>query len=360
MGSRRAFVLGASALASGIGAPAALAQATVLAPSPAWAQARPETQGFPTGALDRLFETGSLVPALRALAVVRNGRLVGERHYAGTTPDDLLPIHSATKSIVSLLVGQAVAQGKLKSDLSQTVAELLPDLAARFPNAAAHGLTLRQILSGTTGLAYDYRLQARALSISADPAIYAMGLEADAQPPGHWSYNDAAIALLSPILERVQGLGLAALAQRDLFDALGIAHSAWQRDKTGRAFAHRGLSLRTADLAKVAWLVADGGRWNDRVVVPSRWIEDSTRAQTPGAWSIPPIGPTAYGYLWFTGRLHGTPVAWAWGYGGQFAFVAPALRLAIATAATDPGPRELQAQTTAMMALVAQAVALAG
>lgn len=360
MGSRRAFVLGASALASGIGAPAALAQATVLAPSPAWAQARPETQGFPTGALDRLFETGSLVPALRALAVVRNGRLVGERHYAGTTPDDLLPIHSATKSIVSLLVGQAVAQGKLKSDLSQTVAELLPDLAARFPNAAAHGLTLRQILSGTTGLAYDYRLQARALSISADPAIYAMGLEADTQPPDHWSYNDAAIALLSPILERVQGLGLAALAQRDLFDALGIAHSAWQRDKTGRAFAHRGLSLRTADLAKVAWLVADGGRWNDRVVVPSRWIEDSTRAQTPGAWSIPPIGPTAYGYLWFTGRLQGTPVAWAWGYGGQFAFAAPALRLAIATAATDPGPRELQAQTTTMMALVAQAVALAG
>ncbi len=351
MGSRRAFVLGASALASGIGIPAAAAS---------WMKAGPETQGFAAGALDRLFETGSLVPALRSLVVVRNGHLVGERHYAGTRPDDLLPIHSATKSIVSLLVGQAVAQGKLNSDLSQTVAELLPDLAARFPDAAANGLTLRQILSGTTGLAYDYRLQARALSISADPAIYAMGLEADAQPPGHWSYNDAAIALLSPILERVQGLGLAALAQRDLFDALGIAHSAWQRDRTGRAFAHRGLSLRTADLAKVAWLVADGGRWNDQAVVPSRWIEDSTHAHTPGAWSIPPIGPTAYGYLWFTGQLRGTPVAWAWGYGGQFAFAAPALRLAIATAATDPGPRELQAQTTAIMALVAQAVALAG
>ena len=72
MGSRRAFVLGASALASGIGVPAAAAS---------WMKAGHETQGFAAGALDRLFETGSLVPALRSLVVVRNGHLVGERRW---------------------------------------------------------------------------------------------------------------------------------------------------------------------------------------------------------------------------------------------------------------------------------------
>lgn len=223
MNSRRAFVLGVTALASGARASAAeaLPQATASTSSSDWIEARPETQGFPAGSLERVLDAGNSVTALRSLVVVRNARLVGERYYGGTGPEDLLAVNSATKSIVSLLIGQAVAQEKLKADLSQTVAELLPDLSTRFPGAAAGRLSLRQILTGTSGLAYDYRVQGRALTISADPAIYTMGLASDAKEPGNWSYNDAAISLLSPILERVQGMSLAALAKRDLFDPLG-------------------------------------------------------------------------------------------------------------------------------------------
>lgn len=90
-----------------------------------------------------------------------------------------------------------------------------------------------------------------------------------------------------------------------------------------------------------------------------RAAQAETRTHTPGAWRVPPIGRSGYGYLWFTAQVNGRPVAWGWGYGAQFALVAPSLRLAVATAAIAPRAEDLQSQTGAIMALVAQVVAMA-
>ncbi|MGJ7542829.1 serine hydrolase domain-containing protein [Variovorax sp. LT1R16] len=361
MRSRRGFLLEASAFAVGVrGIDVQAAEGEGVARTPyEWNEAAPEANGFAPGALERVVDSGTGVAALRSLLVVRAGALVAERYYGGATSEDLLAINSMTKSVTSLLVGAAIAEGKLRSDLSQNVAELLPELAASVSGTAARDISLRQILTGTSGLAYDYRSQARALTSAADPAIYALELSADGKVPGSWSYNDAAISLLSPILQRAQGMSLAALVKRDLFDPLGIGRFQWERDKTGREYAYRGIRLRTRDLAKLAWTVANKGKWRDKQVVPAAWIEESTRPHTPGSWRVQPIGQSQYGYLWFTGQLHGKPVAWGWGYGGQFALVAPSLDLAVVTAATDPRPQDLQSQTAAIMALVAQVVALA-
>jgi CubicO group peptidase (beta-lactamase class C family) len=283
---------------------------------------------------------------------------VGERYYGGASSHDLLAVNSVTKSITSILVGQALAQGKLKS-LFQTVAELLPEQAARYPNAAAGAISLRQILNGTSGLAHDHRTQGQELLASDDPSAYTFGLEHDGRAPGSWSYNDAAVSLISPILERAQGMGLDELAKRDLFAPLGIEQWSWDVDKAGRSFSYRGLKLRTRDLAKVAWMVANGGQWNGMEVVPAAWLVESTRVHATGSWPVHPIGQSEYGYLWFTGKFSGKPIAWGWGYGGQFALTVPPLRLAVATAATAPRPQDLQSQTGAVMSLVAQVVALA-
>jgi CubicO group peptidase (beta-lactamase class C family) len=69
---------------------------------------------------------------------------------------------------------------------------------------------------------------------------------------------------------------------------------------------------------------------------------------------------TGYGYLWFTGTLSGHPVAWAWGYGAQFALIVPSLRLAVTTTATNPDPSDVVAQNNAVMTVVGRIVALAG
>ena len=254
-----------------------------------------------------------------------------------------------------MLVGTTLAQGKLPA-LSAPMRELLPALAQRYPSAPVCELTLAQVLSGTTGLAYDYRKDLRTLVTASDVGAYVFGLPGDGMPANSWSYNDAAVSLLVPVLERARGMPLEDIARHDLFDPLGIERWAWGRDRSGQPMAYMGLRLRARDFTRLAGVMVERGNWNGSVVVPSPWVQESTRRHVASSWRNPPIQDTGYGYLWFTGTLGGRPVSWAWGYGGQFAILVPSLELAITTTATDPPPQDLQKQTAAVAALVAQVV----
>lgn len=305
-------------------------------------------------AVEDTLRAGADVPGLRALVAARRGELMAERYYGGATADSLLPINSATKSVCSMLVGLALHEGSLKS-LDQTVAQLLPDAVAELPEAPAAALTLRQILSGRSGLAFDPMRFGQLAAARPLPRVVLSQPPLPAGPSG-WTYNDALVALLAPILRRAQGAGLDTLAQRQIFGPLGIERFQWQRDGDGNALAPAGLALRTRDLLKLAVLMADGGQWQGGPLLPAAWVAESLTPLGPATWRVAPVSDVGYGLLWFTGRLQGQQVAWAWGYGGQFALLAPELGLAVATAATSPPPSALREQTDAIMTLVGRLV----
>jgi CubicO group peptidase (beta-lactamase class C family) len=353
--SRREFVSGSLALVAGALSP--LASGVAAESSGDWTVSTADA-GIDRSAIQRVLDDARSVTALRSILVVKNGALIGEQYYGGTTASDLQGMNSVTKSIASMLVGIAIQQGRIRG-LSETVATLLPSSASKAPGAAALSITLEQILSDTSGLVYDYRVDQRALDTAEDPVAFVLGLPVDPQKVGRWVYNDAAISLLSPILVQAQGMPVDQVAQRDLFRPLGIERVEAARDKAGNFMSYRGLRLRARDLAKIGWSIANDGRWGDKQIVPKDWVRTSTSFHVPTTWSAAPIQKTGYGYLWFTGNLNGHPVAWAWGYGAQFAVVVPSLRLAVTTTATNPHPRDLNAQTNAVMAVVAQIVAVA-
>jgi CubicO group peptidase (beta-lactamase class C family) len=219
------------------------------------------------------------------------------------------------------------------------------------PGSAAAPVTLGQILSGRTGLAFD-PMRFGQLAGASRLARFVLELPPEAVAPPGWSYNDAMVALLAPILLRAEGEDLSALAARQLFAPLGIERFEWRRGGDGRALAPAGLVLRPRDLLKLAALMAEGGRWRGRQVLPESWVADSLRSQGPATWRAGPMADIGYGLLWFTGRLHGQRVAWAWGYGGQFALLAPDSKLVVVSAAMSPPPSALRTQTDAVMALV--------
>ena len=329
---------------------AALAADASLAAAPDWASATPEAMGLRAEAVTEALQAGEAVPGLRALLVARNGVLVAERYYAGNSAEALQAINSATKSVCSMLVGLALRDGRIKS-LDETVAQLIPEAVAELPDSPMAPVTLRQILAGRSGLAFDpmhYGQLARAKPL----VRWALSRPAEPVPAPGWSYNDALVALISPIVERAQAADLAALAQRQLFEPLGIPRFEWRRDRDGHPVAPAGLALRPRDLLKLAALMADGGRWQGAQVLPEAWVNESLLPQGPATWRVGPVSDIGYGLLWFTGRLHGHRIAWAWGYGGQFALLAPELKLVVATAATSPSSVALREQTDAVMTLV--------
>lgn len=323
-----------------------------------WPLGLPDSQGIANSAMDKILDAGESLGVMRSLLVVRNGTLIAERYYGGAAVSDLLAVNSVTKSVASILVGLALGQGKITS-LSNPVSMLLPEEAAKLQTSPANSVTLDQILTGTSGLVYDYRTQIRLLANAPDPVRFAQGLPCEPHTPAAWAYNDAAVSLISPILERAVGMPVDEFANRHLFSRLGIEHFDWTRDKVGRCMSYMGLKLRTRDLAKIAWSMANGGQWGGVQVIPVGWVDNSTRPRVSASWQVAPISDTGYGYLWFTGNLNGRQVAWAWGYGAQFAMIVPSLHLAIVTSATDPRPQNLPRQNASVMNLVARVIELA-
>ena len=79
-----------------------------------WLLDKPEKHGLDSRVLACVLEEGAQEPGLRSLLVVRNGFLVGERYYGGASADDLQPLNSITKSVTSVLVGQALQRGVIR------------------------------------------------------------------------------------------------------------------------------------------------------------------------------------------------------------------------------------------------------
>ena len=327
------------------------------APQPDWDTGPPDRHGIPSTVMEPLLRAGVDIPGLRSLLVVRDGVLIGERYYRGAASDDLQPINSATKGITAMLVGIALARGTI-AGLDETVKRLLPEASARMPESPAASLRLADILAGRSGLAFDVFRSGEVLA-APDPVRFALDLPRTPPSASGWTYNDPVVGLLSPILARAEGRHLGAIASRDLFAPLGIRRHFWRRDNKGQPLAYSGLVLRTRDLAKLAWTMCDAGRWRGHQVVPSDWVARSTTAHGRADWQLPPVQDVGYGYLWFTGALHGQRVAWGWGYGGQFALIVPSLRLAVATAAVSPPRDQLLLQTNSIFSLVARLVSAA-
>jgi CubicO group peptidase (beta-lactamase class C family) len=356
--TRRRTVLAAATAAAALAASRAAPAMTPSTPTPAagdWESAPPESQGMHAAAVAETLQAGEGVPPLRALLAARNGVLVAERYYAGARADELQPVQSVTKSVCSMLVGIALRDGRIRS-LDDTVAQLIPEAVAEVPGSPAAAVTLRQILSGRTGLGF-HPMRFRELAGNRQLLRQVLAQPGEPVPPPGWSYNDAMVALLAPILARAHGgESLSTIAERQLFGPLGIASHRWQRDRDGEPLAPGGLSLRPRDLLKLAAVMNDGGRWRGTQVLPEAWVEDSLSSQGPATWGVRPVSDVGYGFLWFTGRMHGHRVAWGWGYGAQYALLVPELKLVVATAATAPPPLALVAQNDAVMALVARLV----
>jgi CubicO group peptidase (beta-lactamase class C family) len=323
-----------------------------------WPAASPESQGIDKRALDSILDPAKILDVskslytLRSVVVVRNGFLIDERYYDKSDISTLRYIASVTKSVTSILVGIALDQGKIRS-LDQTVGELLPEAAAKAPTSAVNGVTLAQILTQTSGFPSDRQSDTRNL----EPQVKDISLD-PASPPV-WRYSSAAVSLISPILARAVGGSVEDFAKEGLFSPLGIDDYDWRRDAVGNVRTDSGFRLRARDLAKLAWMMADGGRWRGRQVVPAQWVAESTRRHVAMGWHLGPMTDIDYGYLWYTGTMQGRAVFLAWGYGAQYALIVPSLNLVVVTLADPPGPKELNQQNAEVMGLVAQIVELA-
>ncbi|MBA4096965.1 MAG: hypothetical protein C0484_09395 [Rhodospirillum sp.] len=226
-----------------------------------WTVASPESMGL-DGELIRgigpHFESWTDTNA-HAVLIARHGKLVYERYFTGedwawgkalgrvaydaTKRHDL---RSISKSITSLLVGIAVDRGWI-ADLDAPVFTFFPE-HADLRTAEKDTITLRHLLTMSAGFAWSEDLpyqnpqnSERLMTDAPDRCRYVLE-QPLVRPPGRvYIYNGGTTALLAAILHKAAGQPLDVLAQRELFDPLGIGDVEWIRYIDGTPVAASGL-----------------------------------------------------------------------------------------------------------------------
>ena len=320
---------------------------TAYVPTDEWRTLPARGAGFDESALSSLSAdiTRGRYGSLHGVIVLRYGFLVFEQ-YNDWSRDQLHTMQSVTKSVTSLLFGIANSAQPVALDLDRPVL----DVFTRYTTIAnvddrKRALTLRHLITMRTSM--DFWEQPYAGSpleqlntSSGDWVKFVLDRPMIGTPGSDWAYNSGAAILMGGVIREVRGENVDVFAQRELFTPIGIRSVTWAKSPfDGLPHCGGGLGLRAVDLARIGYLVLRHGKWGDRQVVPSDWLDASTRVDSHGPSLFFSSFGSSYGYFWWLfPRQRGgadAEIITASGSGGQWLFVVPSLDLVVAVVASN-------------------------
>ncbi len=278
------------------------------------------------------------------------GEVIEEHYFNGASARRPANLKSASKSIVSILVGIAIDQ-KYLAGVDQRIAGFFPRYFVETGDDDKAAITIEDLLSMRSGLESTSSRNYGAWVQSRDWVRYVLSRPLVAEPGSRMIYSTGSTHLLSAILTKVTGMSTLEFARKHLAGPLGISLPAWMRDPQGIYFGGNEMLLAPRDMAKIGELYLQGGALDGRRIVPERWVEASFTPRGRSRFS-----GRQYGYGWWIRQLAGRDVYYAWGYGGQFIFIVPDLELVVViTSSAEPG-RGRRGHLGALYDLVEEAI----
>lgn len=332
-------------LAAALGAPL-----LPLAPRPLRAQ----EAALAAPAFASALEDAAQLEPLRTVLVAKDGERVVARTYHGARLDVPANIKSASKSVMSALVGIAIDRGVLEGP-DQPIAPLLRADLPDDPDPRIEAITIGHLLSMQAGLARTSGPNYGRWIASRNWVRAALAGGFDDEPGGAMLYSTGSTHLLSAILTRRTGRSTLAVARDWLGPVAGFAITSWDRDPQGIQFGGNQMAMRPASLLAFGELYRRGGVTADGTRVISKgWIEASWTPRTRSRFT-----GDSYGYGWFLRRLGGTDVAYGWGYGGQMIYVAAERGVTVAMTSSSDAPSARTGHRDGLHALAARLIAAA-
>lgn len=274
-------------------------------------------------ALARAEVRAEAMEPLTSFLVAHRGELLVE-YYHGVTPQTQVNIKSASKSILSILVGIAIEEGFLDG-VEQPITEFFPDYFARPDvDSVKRTITLEDLLTMRPGLASTSGRNYGPWAASSNWSRYVLDQPLEHLPGERMIYSTGTSHLVSVILTRATGMSTLAFARQYLMEPLGIHLPAWDRDPQGYYLGGNNMVLAPRELLTIGHLYMNRGRIGERQLVPEAWVEASVIPRTRS-----PHSGNLMGYFWWSRTFDGYDAWFARGYGGQYLFIVPALDLVV-------------------------------
>ncbi len=289
------------------------------------------------GILDDTALTG---PGMRAVVVVRDGRIVGERYGDGFSEKTPLLGWSMTKTVNAAIIGTVIRLGRIDLDEKGLFDAWKADGRA--------AISLADLMAMSSGLQFnedygDVTDVTRMLYLEPDMAGYAAAKPLAGEVGKVFSYSSGTSVMLSRLWQEAVGDKDEALAwpRVALFDPLGMQSAVLETDEHGTFVGSSYLYATARDWARFGQFLLQDGVWNGEPVLPDgfvKWMREKA----------PASAVYGRGQLWLEGPgdedRPGAGVAvgvpadtfWLEGHDGQTVAVVPSKRLVVVRLGLTP------------------------
>ena len=258
-----------------------------------------------------------------AFLILKNDSVVYEEYWDGYGPDTISGSFSVAKSIVSIMIGIAIDEGKIKS-VDQKVSDFLPE----FSEGSKAELSVKNLLTMSSGFDWD---EAYASLLSPTTEAYygndlrgmVANLKIVTTPGTLHSYQSCNQLVLACILEKATGKTLSEYTSEKLWKPIGATHNAlWSLDsKGGLEKAYCCFNSNARDFSRIGSLFLHDGKVNGTQIVSAEYVRNSTQ---------PCLIPDEtghkcnyYGYSWWISSVDNVNFYYARGILGQYIIVVP-------------------------------------
>ncbi|MCP4439233.1 MAG: serine hydrolase [Aureispira sp.] len=239
-----------------------------------------------------------------AFLVIRNDSILYEKYLYGRDTAALVPSFSAAKSVVSALVGIAIAEGHIDS-IQDFITKYIPEL----PSDPFGKITIEHLLNMRSGLDFKEEYfnpfgHVAKFYYGTNLRKFTKQLKAKEAPGKTFEYISVNTQLLGWAVEEATGQNLVDYLEEKIWKPLGMETPAsWSIDsrkqKLAKAFCC--LNATARDFAKFGRLYLNRGDWNGKQIIPERWVVESSKFNGGGYkyqwWKVDKESYAAIGFL---------------------------------------------------------------
>ena len=248
-----------------------------------WVLASPDSKGLDEIEVNNLMEfvKNPEFNTQAAILIVGNS-IVAEYYNEGYDETSLATSWSVAKSFTSTLIGIAIDDGYIGS-IDDPITDYLPEWKGKDQD----NILLKHLLAMQSGMA-DHPLA----GVVFVPNMVEYSLDREIiDPPGKvFRYSNEDSMLLGEILKNATGLSVQEYANQKIFNILEV-NDKWWTDQAGNTVTYASLDMTPRDFAKFGLMVAQEGKWKDKEVVSSSWLDIATVNYSD-------LAP--YGFQWWT------------------------------------------------------------
>ncbi len=217
---------------------------------------------------------------IHSVLIIHENELIVEQYYNGWKRNQLHFLASTTKSFSAIMTGIGIKQDKIKG-VEQSMFDFFPEYSDLENDTLKSQITIKDLLTNTSGFAWDEQslpvTDPNNMGVQMDKMDNwlkaSLELPMDTIPGTKYVYSGPNNIIIGEIIKKSTGQNIADFTADNLFNPLGIENYDWF-SKNGIYDVGGGLKLKSRDIAKYGLLHLNKGKWNDKQIVSSEWMDE--------------------------------------------------------------------------------------